>query len=155
MFNKTPRRLAPLAAIAALFLAAAPASADVSHLPALQEFKEVVIPAEDSCGGFALGLSGTNGKVTQITFNNGELFKVGKGVILTYRNVTSGKTYTVNTAGTVARYTENPDGTWTLQTTGHTGFIYFSTDVVGQDELGPQVTQYTGRLVLTIDSSRP
>ena len=151
MFSKNTRRLAPLAAIAALFLAAAPASADVSRPPWLQQFS-FEIPAAESCEEFDLGISGTNGKVTQITFNNGKLFRVGKGVLLTYTNLDTGKTYTVNTAGTAGRYTQNPDGTWTFEATGHTGFVYFSTDVVGPGQLGPQATQYTGRLLLTIDS---
>lgn len=152
MFRKTPHRLALLAAIAALFLAAAPASADVKRPPELQEFN-FVVAAKDSCTTFDLGISGTNGKVTQITFKNGKLFNVGKGVLLTYTNLSTGKTYTVNTAGYVSRYTQKRDGTWTLEATGHNGFVYFGTDVADVNgNKGPAATQYTGRVVLTIDS---
>lgn len=145
MFEKTTHRLAPLAAIAALLIAAAPASADVSRPPSLQNF-EFPIPAGQGCS-FAIDITGTNGQITQVTLKNGSIFNVGKGVILTYTNVTNGKTYTVNTAGSVNRFIQNPDGTVTLESTGHNGFIFFATDVTG-----PRVTQYTGRIVITVDS---
>jgi hypothetical protein len=58
------------------------------------------------------------------------------------------KTYTVKTAGSVAKYVKNPDGTVTVTYTGHNGFAFFPVTDVG----GPAITQYTGRLVLTLDS---
>ena len=95
MFGKQSRWIAPLAATAAVLLTASPAGAATVTRPPTPG--PIVIPAELSCGDFALRLSATGGKITQIAFDNGNLFKVGKGVILTWTNVTSGKTYTVNT----------------------------------------------------------
>ncbi|MCX2748840.1 hypothetical protein OOZ51_13605 [Arthrobacter sp. MI7-26] len=145
MLGKTPRRLAPWAAIAALLLAAAPASADVSRPPSLQNF-DFKIPAGQGCS-FAIDIKGTNGQITEVTLKNGSIFNVGKGVLLTYTNLSNGKTYTVNTSGSVNRFIQNANGTVTLEATGHNGFIFFPTDATG-----PRVTQYTGRIVVTLDS---
>jgi len=144
MLGKPSRWFAPLAATAALLLAASPAGATVTRPPNPPDF---VVPADLACG-FDLGVSGTGGKITRIDFKNGNFFQVGKGVILTYTNLSNGKTYRVNTAGTVARFTQNPDGkTWTFSAAGHFGFIFFPTDAPGAGAF-----QYTGQLKLTIDS---
>ncbi len=145
MFGKPSRWFAPLAATAAILLAASPAGAAVTRPP---NPPDSVIPAGQGCA-FDLGISGTGGKVTRITFKNGNFFNVGKGVVLTWTNMSNGKTYTVNTAGSVAKFTQNPDGkTWTFSASGHNGFVYFPLD---RPE-GAGAYQYTGRLVLTIDS---
>jgi hypothetical protein len=60
---------------------------------------------------------------------------------------TRGKAFTVKTAGSVDRFIPNKDGTVSLEATGHNGFIFFPTDATG-----PRVTQYTGRIVVTLDS---
>lgn len=73
---------------------------------------------------------------------------MGKGVILSYRNLTTQKTYTVNTAGSVDRFIHNPDGTYTLEATGHNGYVYLPGDATG-----PRVIEYTGRLVVTVDAT--
>jgi hypothetical protein len=145
MSGKTTHRFAPLAAIAALLIAAAPASADVSRPPSLQNF-DFQFPAGQGCS-FAIDIHGTNGQITEVTLKNGSIFNVGKGVLLTYTNLSNGKAYTVNTSGSVNRFVQNPDGTVTLEATGHNGFVFFPTD-----STGPRVTQYTGRLVVTLDS---
>jgi hypothetical protein len=146
MLGKQSRWFAPLAATAALLLVASPASAVTE--PA------VTIPAVDSCGDFDLGLTATGGTIREIQFSNGNLYRVGTGVVLTWSNQglngsgSNGKTYTVKTSGSVARYVKNPGGeTYTLTLTGHNGFIFFSTDTGG-----PGAFQYTGRVVLTVDN---
>lgn len=146
MFTKTTRRLSPLAAIAALLLVAQPASAAASKPPTLQEFS-ASFPAGAACS-FPLDITGTNGKITQISFKNGDIFNVGKGVVLTYSNPTNSKTYVVNTAGSVDRFVQNADGTQTVYLSGHNGYVYFNTDATG-----PRVIEYTGRLVVTTDAS--
>jgi hypothetical protein len=146
MSRKTTRRLSPLAAVAAVLLVAQPASAAVSRPPTIQEWS-ATIAAGNGCS-FPLEITGTNGKLTVITFKTGDVFQVGKGVVLTYRNLTNGKTYTVNTAGSVDRFVQNADGTQTVYLSGHNGYVYFNTDATG-----PRVIQYTGRLVVTTDAS--
>ncbi|WP_423185108.1 hypothetical protein [Arthrobacter sp. NyZ413] len=146
MFGKTVRRLAPFAAIAAILLVAQPASAAASKPPQLQAFS-VSLPAGLACP-FPLDITGTNGQITQVTFKNGSFFNVGKGVLLTYSNPSNGKSYTVNTAGSVDRFVQNPDGTYTGYLSGHNGYIYFNTDATG-----PRAIEYTGRLVVTTDST--
>jgi len=140
MLGKKTRWIAPLAATAAVLLAASPASAYHTD-------PDIVIPAADSCGDFDLGLAATDGNIRVIELSNGNVYQVGTGRILTWSNEENGKTYTVKTSGSVARYVLNPDGTYTLNLTGHNGFVYFSTDAGG-----PGAYQYTGRVVLQVDS---
>ncbi|OOP65312.1 hypothetical protein BMF89_00245 [Arthrobacter sp. SRS-W-1-2016] len=146
MFGKSVRRLSPLAAIAAILLVAQPASAAASKPPQIQAFS-ASFPAGVACP-FPLDITGTNGMLTEITFKNGDFFNVGKGVLLTYTNPTNGESYTVNTAGSVDRFVQNADGTYTVYLSGHNGYVYFNTDATG-----PRVIEYTGRLVVTVDSS--
>ena len=77
----------------------------------------------------------TGGEIKEIHFSNGNLYRVGTGVVLTWSNQglngsgSNGKTYTVKTSGSVARYVKNPGGlSYTLTLTGHNGFVFFSTD---------------------------
>lgn len=144
MFGKSTRWLAPLAAAAAVLLTAPAAGAVVDRPPGAQDF-EFTTPGCD----FPVLVTGTGGKITRITFGNGDFFTAGKGVLLTYTNLEdTSKTYTVKTSGSVAKYVTNPDGTVTVTFTGHNGFAFFPVTDVG----GPAITQYTGRLVLTLDS---
>lgn len=146
MLGKKSRWIAPLAATAAVLLAASSAGAADPE-------PDITIAAVDSCGDFDLGLSGTDGKFNVVEFKNGNFYSVGTGVILTWSNEGlggtggNGKTYTVKTSGSVSKYIQNPDGTWTLTATGHNGFVYFDSDDV---ERGAY--QYTGRLVVQIES---
>ena len=134
---------APLAATAVVLLMASPAVAAPDNL----------LPAADSCGDFDLGLSASGGTIREVEFGNGNLYKIGTGVILTWSNegspgkASNGKTYTVNTSGSVSRYVKNPDGTYSLTLTGHNGFVFFASDAGG-----PGAYVYTGRVVLTVDS---
>ncbi|MGY2745258.1 hypothetical protein [Arthrobacter sp. UYCu723] len=130
-----------------MLLAASPASAYHTD-------PDVVIPAAESCGDFDLGLAATGGNIRVIELSNGNVYQVGTGVILTWSNEENGKTYTVKTSGSVARYVLNPDGkTYTLTLTGQNGFVYFSTDRPA-DEGGAGAYQYTGRVVLQVDSPK-
>ena len=146
MLGKKSRWIAPLAATAAVLLAASSAGAADPE-------PDTTIPAVDSCGDFDLGLSSTDGKFNVVEFENGNFYSVGTGVILTWSNEGlgekegNGKTYTVKTSGSVSKYTENPDGTWTLTATGHNGFVYFESD-----DVEPGAYQYTGRVVVQIES---
>ena len=141
MLGKKSRWIAPLAATAAVLLAASPASA-------FHTDPDITIPASESCGDFDLGLAADGGNIRVIELSNGNVYQVGTGVILTWSNEENGKTYTVKTSGSVARYVLNPDGeTYTLTLSGHNGFVYFSTDATG-----PGAYQYTGRVMLQVDS---
>lgn len=148
MLGKKSRWIAPLAATAAVLLAASSASAATVTRP--PNPPDAFVPAGLGCD-FNLGLSGTGGKITQITFSNGNYFKVGKGVLLTWTNLDNEKSYTVNTAGSVTKFIKNPDGNWSFTSTGHSGFVYFPADRPG-DQGGAGAYQYIGRLALTIDS---
>jgi len=138
MLGKKSRWYAPLAASGVLLLAASPA---VAAEP------DIVIPASDSCKTFDLGLTARGGQIREIEFANGNLYKIGSGVILTWSNQSNGKTYTVNTSGSVSRYVKQPNGTYTLTLTGHNGFVFFA-----GDKTGPGAFVYTGRVVLTVDN---
>lgn len=143
MSGKPSRWFMPLAATAAILLAAPSAGAAVSRPPELQAF---TFPGVEGACDFPVTITGTGGKIHLAELKNGSIITAGKGVVLTYTNDLTGKSYTVKTAGSVARYVQNPDGV-TATFTGHAGFVYFSSD-----EGGPGITQYTGRLVLTLDS---
>ena len=152
MFGKKFRWIAPLAATAAVLLAASPASA--FHLD------PNVIDAKDSCDTFDLGLRSNGGNIREIELSNGNVYQVGTGRILTWSNEglegkgSNGKTYTVKTSGSVARYVLNPDGkTYTLTLSGHNGFVFFAADRL-PEEGGAGAYQYTGRVVLQVDSPK-
>ena len=150
MLGKKSRWIAPLAATAAVLLAGPSA---VAAEPEIN-----IIPAADSCKDFAIGITATGGEIKETSFSNGNLYKVGRGVFITWSNEGpdglggNGKTYTVNTSGSVSRYVLNPDGkSYTLTLTGHNAFVYFALD---RPVLGPGAYQYTGRVVLQVDSPK-
>lgn len=153
MLGKTTRLLAPIAAISAVLFVAPTAGAAVSRPPELQNFYfELDAESEQGCS-FDVSVTGTGGKITRIDLPDGRIFTAGKGVLLTYKNIDPsdpgfGNTYTVKTAGSVAKYKEaSPGGKVTATFTGHNGFVYFGDDVAGAG-----ITQYTGKLVLTLES---
>ena len=155
MFRRSTRWLAPLAATAAVLLTAPAANAVVSRPPQLQNFYfelDAEAVPQQGCD-FDVSVTGTGGKITQIILPDGRIFTAGKGVLLTYTNIDPtdpgyGNTYTVKTAGSVAKYQElSPGGEVTATFTGHNGFVYF-----GNDDEGAGITQYTGKLVLTLES---
>lgn len=143
MLGNKSRWYASMAAAAAVLLTASPAVAA----------PDFTISAEDSCGTFDLGLTARGGTIREIKFDNGNLYKVGHGVILTWSNEglggqgSNGKTYTVNTSGSVTRYVKQPNGKYTMTLTGHNGVVLFHTDAGG-----PGAFVYTGRVVMTVDS---
>lgn len=147
MFGKSIRWFAPIAAVAAIILTAPAVGAAVSRPPEIQNFSfELDANKGEGCS-FDVTVTGTGGKITQVVLKDGRVFFAGKGVLLTWTNNTNDKSYTVKTAGSVAKYVENPDGSVTATYTGHNGFAYY----VG-DAGGPGITQYTGRLALTLES---
>ncbi|SDS99665.1 hypothetical protein SAMN04489743_1419 [Pseudarthrobacter equi] len=147
MLGKPIRWFAPISAIAVILFSAPGAGAAVSRPPQLQEFQfKLDGDAGEGCP-FDVNVTGTGGKITQIELKDGRVFTAGKGVLLTWSNPANGKSYTVNTSGSVAKYVTNPDGTATATFTGHNGFAYF-----GNDAPGAGITQYTGRLVVTLVS---
>jgi hypothetical protein len=147
MLGKSHRWLAPLAGTAAVLLIAPSAGAAVSRPPELQNFAFSLDAKKKQGCSFDVTVTGTGGKITQIVLRDGRIFTAGKGVLLTWTNATNGNTYTVKTSGSVAKYEVNPDGTVTATYTGHNGFVYF-----GNDAPGAGITQYTGTLVLTLES---
>ncbi|MDT0196984.1 MULTISPECIES: hypothetical protein [unclassified Arthrobacter] len=147
MFGKSHRWLVPLAGILAVLFIAPSAGAAVSRPPEVQNFSFNLDAKKKQGCSFDVTVTGTGGKITQIVLRDGRIFFAGKGVLLTYTNDTNGNTYSVNTSGSVAKYEVNPDGTVTATYTGHNGFVYF-----GNDAPGAGITQYTGTLVLTLES---
>ncbi|MDP9982254.1 hypothetical protein J2W14_001642 [Pseudarthrobacter oxydans] len=148
MLGKKSRWIAPLAASAVVLLAASSAGA------APDDVTKIVIPASESCDTFDLGLTSNEGNIRVIELSNGNVYQVGTGRILTWSNEETGETYTVKTSGSVARYVLNPDGkSYTLTLSGHNGFVYFSADRPA-DEGGAGAYQYTGLVVLQVDSPK-
>jgi hypothetical protein len=145
MLGKSTRWLAPLAAAAAVLLTAPAASAAVDRPPQLQDFSFTARAQADPQEGcdFDVQVTGTGGKITQISLQDGRIFTAGKGVLLTYAG--NGKSYTIKTAGSVAKYEVSPEGKIIATFTGHNGIVFFSNDAGG-----PGITQYTGKVVLTL-----
>lgn len=116
-----------------------------------QEPYDFTLPAGEGCD-FELGFKATGGKLITRDFvdKDGNLVRsitAGKGTVNTYTNIETGKSISINTAGSVKRTVVNDDGTLTVTATGHNGLILFPTDVPA----GPSTVQYTGRIVYTID----
>lgn len=128
--------------VATLFATAQPAMAD----------DPITLPAGLGCPNFALQLQGTGGKLQTKDFydkngNKVRTITAGKGVLLTYTNLDTGKSISFNTSGSVSNTTYNPDGTYTVSASGHNGLVLFPTDVPA----GPTTTQYIGNFVYTVD----
>jgi hypothetical protein len=101
---------------------------------------------------FALRIDSNGGKLHEKLFtdkagNPVRFLSAGKGVVLTYTNVDSGKSVTIRTDGSVTSIRFNPDGTQTWTTTGHFGLVLYPSDVPA----GPSTTQYIGKLVFNVD----
>lgn len=158
MIGKLLRRLVLAAATlpALMFTSELPALADPPLPVEPQTFN---VAADMACPGFALRLeqSGGNLHKKEFTDRNGDPVKViqaGKGFLLTYTNLgpdvdhpVLGKSISIRSNGSVSKTTINPDGTQTVNATGHNGLILFPTDVPA----GPTTTQYVGRIVYNID----
>jgi hypothetical protein len=109
------------------------------------------LPAGLGCE-FPLRIEGTDASVRVVTFEdeNGEPVRtitVRTGVVLTYTNVDTGETISFKTSGSVES-TVTVDGVATVTATGHNGLILFPSDVPA----GPTATQYTGKIVYTVDA---
>ncbi len=137
-----------LASAAALTVTSVgPASAAECGLPE----PTFCLPAGQACPDFPLSLLVTGGNLItrEFTDQEGEVVRVlqaGDGFDLTFTNVSTGKQLTVSTHGSVSRTTLNPDGTATVESTGHNLIILFPTD----DPPGPSTILYTGRIVYTV-----
>jgi hypothetical protein len=112
----------------------------------------IILPAGLACEDFSLRISGTGGNLHTKEFfdREGNLVRTitaGKGVLLTYTNLDTGKSVTIRTDGSVTQVRQNPDGTQTWTATGHNGLVLFPTDVPA----GPTTTQYIGRIVFDVD----
>jgi hypothetical protein len=103
---------------------------------------------------FALGVEGTGDKriMREFTDRNGNPVRTlaaGKGFTLTFTNLSTGKSLTLPSSGSVQRTTVNSDGTSTVVSTGHNVLILFETDI----RAGPSTTLYVGQLIYTVDAS--
>jgi hypothetical protein len=108
-------------------------------------------PAGEACPGFALGLN--------ITPNPRQAFKefedeagnvvrtisAGRGSELLFTNIDTDKTVSLTSNGSVSKTSFNPDGSSTVQATGHNVIILFP----GDETPGPSTTLYEGRVVFT------
>jgi hypothetical protein len=142
--RRLARRVAALAFVSALAVGTA--------APATAQEPTLVLPAGLACE-FELGINIEGGnQITKEFFDqNGNLVRVitaGKGSNLTFINLDSDpvETLELRSNGSVQITTFNPDGTATVQSTGHNVVILFPTD----EPPGPSTTLYTGRLVYTV-----
>ena len=91
--------------------------------------------------------------VRVVTFKdeNGEpvrTINVRTGVVPTYTNLTTGEIISFKTSGSVES-TVTGDEVNAVTATGHNGLILFPTD----SPAGPTATQYTGKIVYTVDEA--
>jgi hypothetical protein len=125
------------------------ASADPREVEPQPSF---TLPAGEGCA-FPLQLVATDAMARVVTFEdeNGDPVRIitaRTGVVLTYTNVMTGESINFKTSGSVqSKVTAN--GVDTVTATGHNGLILFPTDVPA----GPSATQYTGRIVYTVDNA--
>jgi len=113
-----------------------------------------VYPAGVACQDFAVEIT-SNGNPVGFsgdgTRGKGLVF-AGTGVIYTYKNLTTGTTWSPGTspaaAGASLRQRPGPNGSTFFTINGSTGLIMFPTDI----PQGPATTWHTGRLVLEFDS---
>jgi len=140
------RVLAPIvgAGVLATVLSAAPAFAAEADFT-------YELPAGLACA-FPLKIEGTgdNRIMKEFTDRDGNVVRMlsaGRGFELTFTNLTSGRSVTVPSNGSVQQTTIEADGSLTVQDTGHNVVVLFPTDVPA----GPSTTLYTGRLVYTVD----
>jgi hypothetical protein len=109
------------------------------------------LPAGVACAGFDLRVEGAGDKriMREFTDRNGNvvrLLSAGKGFTLTFTNLDTDESLTVQSNGSVERTTINSDGTRTVVSTGHNVLILFPTDIPA----GPSTTLYVGQIVYTV-----
>lgn len=122
----------------------------ISSATAVEPY-DLVLPAGQACAGFNLGLN--------ITENPGRVLKefrdadgnpvrtisAGRGSVLLFTNLDTGATVSLRSNGSVSKSTFNPDGSSTVQNSGHNVIILFPTDIT----TGPSTSLYVGRVVYT------
>jgi hypothetical protein len=116
----------------------------------VQNAERFVIPAGEACA-FTLIYEADQGMVRTVRLEdkNGNivrLLEVRTGVVLTFTNEATGESINFKTSGSVKRTVTDSNGVQTVTATGHNGLIMFSTDVPPTS-----ATQYTGKLVYTVD----
>jgi len=141
-------RLAPWAA--ALAVASALAVGTPVPVAAAASNIEFDLPAGLACE-FHLLVVGTGDKriMREFTDQNGNvvrLLSAGKGFTLTFTNVDTDESLTLQSNGSVERTTVNSDGTRTVVSTGHNVLILFPTDIPA----GPSTALYVGQIVYTV-----
>jgi hypothetical protein len=144
MSEKIVGRLAvgALVASTALIAGAQPAGAAPSDF-------DIIVPAGLACSDFDLRLQSTDSNTHTKTFKNGRTIAAGRGAVLTFTNLTTKESLTIQSHGSVSKTTPNGDETTTVQSTGHNVIILFPTDVPA----GPSTILYVGRVVYTISAN--
>ena len=129
MFGKQSRWIAPLAATAAVLLAASPAGA------ACQPKQSGPMSFRPRIRAGPLILVSGHGRRDHIgnPLQQRQPLQSWQGsrphLVQRMTGEQHGKTYSVNTSGSVSRYVKNPGGkSYTLTLTGHNGFVYFAAD---------------------------
>jgi hypothetical protein len=103
-------------------------------------------PAGEACNDFGLGLDITpNPHQVFKEFKDGATISAGRGSVLLFTNLDTGKTLSLTSNGSVSKTSFSPDGSSTVQATGHNVIILFPTDITA----GPSTTLYEGRVVFT------
>lgn len=146
------KRFAPSALLTAALLAVSSAAVAAPPPPRPDFPADVVVPAGEGCA-FRLGVAGTDAKARIKTFANGSQIISGKGYLLTYTNVDTGKSVTFETNGT-SESTSAPDAdnVVTITSRGSNGLILFSNDVSEVPGVStPSAIQYTGQIIYTYD----
>jgi hypothetical protein len=112
----------------------------------------LLLPAGVACD-FELEVSGTGGSTVAREFEDkdGNLVRTlaaGRGAALTFRNVSTDATVSLQSNGSVTQTTVHADGSFTAQSTGHTVLILFPSDIPA----GPTTTLYIGRVTYDVDA---
>jgi hypothetical protein len=144
MSHKVVGRFAAVAltAFTALIAGGQPASAAPPD-------SDITLPAGLACNDFDLRLQSTDSNTHTKTFKNGRTIAAGRGAVLTFTNLTTNESLTIQSHGSVSKTTPNEDGTTTVQATGHNVIILFPTDVPA----GPSTILYVGRIVYTVSAN--
>lgn len=143
------------ATVGAVFLLTASLLGDVANAKATLNETTIDLPAGTACPGFDLRITRVDSSLrVDRTFKdkNGNIVRritAGIGAKLTFTNVSTSKTLSISTGGSVEHVTVNTDGSETWAVTGHNVLVLFPTDVPA----GPSTTLYLGRLVYHVDTS--
>jgi hypothetical protein len=108
-------------------------------------------PAGQACS-FQLDISGTGGNDFLPRYSNSvKTISAGTGYALTFTNHATGKSVSFPSNGGATILTTNPDGSQTLQLTGHNILILMPTDITK----GPSTTLIVGRALINIGPKPP